>query len=53
MRKYAKFFVAAGGLGLLFALRHYDLSLPGFDQVVSELLVSALVAGGVFQVRNG
>jgi len=50
--KYSKFIVAAGGLGLLFALRHFDVSLPGFDAVVLETVVSALTAAGVYQVRN-
>lgn len=52
MRKYSKFFVAVGGLGVLFALRYYDVTLPGFDQVVLESIVSALTAAGVFQARN-
>jgi len=52
MSKYSKFFVAAGGLGVLLALRYFDVSLPGFDQVVLETIVSALTAAGVYQVRN-
>lgn len=52
MGKYSKFIVAVGGLGLLFALRHYDITLPGIDQVVMESIVSALTAAGVYQARN-
>jgi hypothetical protein len=52
MGKYSKFIVAAAGLGALLALRHFDVSLPGFDAVVLETIVSALTAAGVYQVRN-
>jgi len=52
MARYSKFFVALIGVAALFALRHYDLSIPGLDSVVLELIVSALTAAGVYQVRN-
>lgn len=52
MRKYSKFFAAAIGLGALFAMRHYELAIPGLDAVVLDLIVSALTAFGVYQVRN-
>ncbi len=52
MGKYSKFFAAAIGLIVLFALRYFEISLPGFDGVVLETIVSALTAAGVYQVRN-
>lgn len=52
MAKYSKFFVALAGVAALFLLRHYDVSILGLDQVVLELIVSALTAAGVYQVPN-
>lgn len=52
MARYSKFFVALIGVAVLFAMRHYNVSLPGLDSVVLELIVSALTAAGVYQVRN-
>ncbi len=52
MGKYAKSLVAVAGLALLFVSRHFGVTIPGLDQIVSDVLVSALVAGGVYQVRN-
>lgn len=52
MSRYSKFFVALIGVGTLFAMRQYDVSLPGLDGVVLELIVSALTAAGVYQAKN-
>lgn len=52
MAKYRKFLVALLGVAALFLLRHYDVSIMGLDQIVLELIVSALTAAGVYQVRN-
>jgi hypothetical protein len=52
MRRYRKFFVAFGGVGLLIGLRHFEVEIPGFDAIVRDLIVGALVAGGVYQVPN-
>lgn len=52
MGRYSKFFVAAGGLAALLVLRHFEVELPGFDGVVMEMVISALTAAGVYQVRN-
>ncbi|CAN7624989.1 hypothetical protein [Aminobacter sp. LjRoot7] len=52
MRKYAKFFVALFGIGALIGLRHFEVDIPGLDAVVRDLIVGALVAGGVYQIPN-
>jgi hypothetical protein len=52
MSKYAKFFVAAGGIGLLLGLQYAHVEIPGLADVVRDLIVGALVAGGVYQVPN-
>jgi hypothetical protein len=52
MGKYAKFFVAVGGIGLLIGVRHFEIAIPGLDAIVRDLIVGALVAGGVYQVPN-
>ncbi|GAA2867576.1 hypothetical protein GGQ99_001274 [Aminobacter niigataensis] len=52
MRKYSKFFVAAFGIGALIGLRHFEVDIPGLDAVVRDLIVGALVAGGVYQIPN-
>lgn len=50
--KYSKFIVAAMGVAMLFAMRRYEVDIMGLDSVVLELIVSALTAAGVYQVRN-
>lgn len=52
MGKYSKFFVAAFGIGALIGLRHFEVDIPGLDAVVRDLIVGALVAGGVYQIPN-
>ena len=52
MRKYSKFFVALFGIGALIGLRHLEVDIPGLDAIVRDLIVGALVAGGVYQVPN-
>ena len=52
MAKFNKLWAALIGLCALLALRHFEVSLPGFDAVVLELIVSALTALGVYQVEN-
>jgi hypothetical protein len=52
MARYRKLIVAILGVAALFLLRHYDVSIMGLDQVILELIVSALTAFGVYQARN-
>lgn len=52
MRKCSKFFVAAFGIGSLIGLRYFEVEIPGLDAIVRDLIVGALVAGGVYQVPN-
>jgi hypothetical protein len=52
MGNYSKFIVAFVGVSALFALRHFEMEVPGLDSVVLELVVSALTAAGVYQIRN-
>jgi Na+/H+-dicarboxylate symporter len=52
MLKYSKFFVAAVGIALLIGLQRFQVEIPGLADVVRDLIVGALVAGGVYQVPN-
>ena len=52
MRRYAKFFVALFGIGGLIGLRHFEVDIPGLDAIVRDLIVGALVAGGVYRIPN-
>ena len=52
MTKYNKLWVAIFGLLMLLAFRYFDVQLIGLDAVVLDLIVSALTAFGVYQVRN-
>jgi|GEM_PF-6940115 len=52
MRKYSKFFVALGGVALLIGLQRFQVEVPGLADLVRDLIVGALVAGGVYQVPN-
>jgi hypothetical protein len=48
-----KYWVAAGGIGLLIALRYLDVEIPGLPTFVFELIVGAFTAEAVYQTRNG
>lgn len=52
MTRYSKLFAAIGGLATLVAFRYLDFQFMGLDTVVLDLIVSALTAFGVYQVRN-
>ena len=52
MLKYAKFFVAAAGVALLIGLQRTQVEIPGLSDIVRDLIVGALTAGGVYQVPN-
>lgn len=50
--RYAKFLVAAAGVGTLIGLQQFHVEIPGLADIVRDLIVGALVAGGVYQVPN-
>jgi len=52
LKPYGKAVVAVGGVGLLIWLNAADIRIPGIDTLVMELIVGALTAFGVYQVRN-
>lgn len=52
LKPYSKAVVAVGGIGLLIWLRAADISVPGVDALVMDMVVGALVSLGVYQVRN-
>lgn len=52
MTRYSKLLAAVLGLMALMALRYFEVEIFGLDQVVLDLIVSALTAFGVYQVRN-
>ena len=52
MAKYSKLIAALIGVTALIAVRHYDVSVPGLEPIVMDLVVGALTAFGVYQVEN-
>jgi|TARA_R100001143_G_C3230272_1_gene74379 uncharacterized membrane protein len=52
MNKYRKLIVAVVGLALLLANDHMGLSLPGTAEGITEMVVSAATAFGVWGVAN-
>jgi hypothetical protein len=52
LKPYGKLVVAVGGIGLLVWTKHAQVLIPGLDYLVQDLLISALTAFGVYQVRN-
>ncbi|ESY63877.1 MULTISPECIES: hypothetical protein [Mesorhizobium] len=52
MPRYAKFVVALVGIGTLIGLQQAGVEIPGLADIVRDLIVGALVAGGVYQVPN-
>lgn len=51
-KKYKKLIAAGLGLTILVIVRQNDISVPGLDSLVMELIVSALTAFGVYQASN-
>lgn len=49
---YRKAVAAVIGVTALMALRYLEIEFIGLDSVVLELVVSALTAFGVYQVKN-
>ena len=52
MKQYKKAIVAAVGLTVLLLHRHAGFDLTGQEAVLVDIIVGALTAAGVFQVRN-
>jgi hypothetical protein len=52
LQPYAKAVVAVGGIALLIWLRAANITVPGIDALVMDMIVGALVSLGVYQVRN-
>jgi hypothetical protein len=52
MSKYNKLIAALVGVGVMIAARHFDLTLPGMDAIVMDLIIGALTSFGVYQVEN-
>lgn len=52
MRKYRKLVAAVIGVAVLVAMQNYDIAVPGLSGIVSDLVVGALTAFGVYQVPN-
>lgn len=50
--KYNKFFIALSGIAVLIGLQQFQVEIPGLGDVVRDLIVGALVAGGVYQIPN-
>lgn len=51
-RQRRKLWAAIITMMVLIILRKYEITLPGFDQIVTDMIVAALGSLGVHQVRN-
>ncbi len=51
-KKYKKLIAAGVGLAVLVVIRENNITVPGLDALVMELIVSALTAFGVYQASN-
>lgn len=52
MARYNKLFAALIGVGALVAVRYFEVSVPGLEPIVMDLVVGALTAFGVYQFPN-
>lgn len=52
MNKYRKLIAAFIGCAALVAVQHYNVNLPGLNDVVLEIVIAAATSFGVYQVRN-
>lgn len=52
MKRYRKLAAAVIGVGILVVMQNYDIAVPGLSGIVSDLVVGALTAFGVYQVPN-
>ena len=47
-----KYLVALLGVGLLVAMRHLDVEIPGLPDIVRDLIAGAFIAEAVYQAPN-
>lgn len=52
LKPYAKFVVAAGGIGLMIWTRNANILIPGLDYLVQDLIIGALTSLGVYRATN-
>lgn len=48
-----KYWFAFGGIGLLIGLRYFEIDIPGFPDIVRDMIVGLAAAEGVYQASNG
>lgn len=51
-RRYRKLIPAVIGVGLLVAMKHWEIEIPGFDMIIVDWIVSAATVFGVYQAKN-
>lgn len=47
-----KYWFAVGGIALLVGLRYYDIEIPGFPDVMRDILIGLAASEGVYQAAN-
>lgn len=52
LAKYNKLWAAMATMVVMVMLRKFDVSIPGLDQIITDLVVGALGSFGVYQVSN-
>jgi hypothetical protein len=52
LQPYAKAVVAIVGVAVLIGVHKANLTIPGLDSLILEILVGTLTGFGVYQVRN-
>lgn len=52
MTRYRKLFACVVGVAALITMRHLDVTIPGIDAIVVELVVGVLTSFGVYQATN-
>lgn len=52
MGKYRKLFAALIGVAVLIGLRYFEVTVPGLEPIILELIVGGLTSIGVFQATN-
>lgn len=51
-KRYRKLIPAVVGVGLLVAMKHWGITIPGLDAQILDWLVSAGTVFGVYQAKN-
>ena len=52
LRKYRKFVAVIIGTAAMVLAQKYHIVIPGFAEIYTQMLLSALTAAGVYQVPN-